>query len=313
MNDLSSQIKIQKQSLFLKTISLLIIYLFLSFCSQSESPKEDSLSETRGAGDMEFEMMSEEAPPQSPASKRAKPGQLKAPSDSSEKKLPSNSNFKIEFSPLNPDIDRLLEYTVKLEFESSDFSETRTKLYKFAGEFGFLQSSYDTFHKGKSLHATIWVKKDKLYEFLLVADELGKLRSEEINTVDLTYDNFQKEIELQRESIRGNRRAKALSATDTKTYAERERLLSESEEKEDEAKKEKWQIQDRVTWAKVNIQIIDPKLENQIAIPDFTSIFYDFASALLYILYIGIYLVPFGLLGWLLWRKTNLFTRKKTD
>jgi hypothetical protein len=313
MNDLSSQIKISKQSLFLKTISLLIIYLLLSFCSQSESPKEDSLSETRGSGDMELEIMSDEAPPKSSASKRAKPSKLEAPSSPSKGKLQSNANFKIEFSPLNPDLDRLLEYKVRLEFESSDFSDTRIKLYKLAGEFGFLQSSHDRFQNGKSLYATIWVKKEKLYDFLLVANELGNLRSEEILTEDLTYDNFQKEVELQRESIRGSRRARALSATDTKTYAERERLLSESEEKEDKAKKEKWQIQDRVTWAKVNIQIIDPKLENQIAVPDFASIFYDFASALLYILYIGIYLVPFGLLGWLLWRKTNLFTRKKTD
>lgn len=294
-----------------------IFYALSMGCSQSESPsemksdistemEEDTLLlEGGNLAQRSANRISES--PTSPAKNYDSSGKDRTVKPT---KYSGSQDPKIQFAPLNVDLDRLLEYTVQLEFESTDFDSTRERLYQLAGEYGFLQSSHDRFEKKKTIHASIWVRRDKLYDFLQIANELGKLRSEEIRTDDLTYDNFQKEVVLAREAIRGSRRARALGQTDTKTYAERERLLTDSENREDNAKIEKWQIQDRVTWAKINIQVIDPRTESKIAVPDFANIFYDFVSGFLYLLYIGIYLLPIALLGWVLWKKTNLFRKK---
>jgi hypothetical protein len=218
---------------------------------------------------------------------------------------------------MDPKLDRLLEYNVILEFESHNFSKTRDDLYKMAGSFGFLQQSNDSFLSNKNLNASLWVKTEKLYEFLEVSNSLGKLRSESISANDLTYDNYVQNVSLNRELIRGQRRSKALSGSyDAKNYTERERLLSESEEKEDSAKKEKWLINDRVTWAKVQISIIDPNQEKSIDIPDFTEVFYDLASIFLYLAYLSLYILPFAIIGFLLYVKRSfilkLFSRGKS-
>lgn len=294
-----------------------IVYALSIGCSQSESPSEmqsDISSEMEEDSllldDTDIPQKSATRLPESPNAPAKKSDSFGKNKSGKSTKYSGSQDPRIQFSPLNADLDRLLEYTVQLEFESTDFDSTRIQLYQLAGEYGFLQSGYDRFEKKKSLHASIWVRRDKLYDFLRVANDLGKLRSEEIRTTDLTYENYQKEVVLAREAIRGSRRARALGQTDTKTYAERERLLSDSENREDNAKMEKWQIQDRVTWAKINIQVIDPRTETEIAIPDFANVFYDFVSAFLYLLYIGIYLLPIGLLGWIIWKKTNIFRKK---
>jgi hypothetical protein len=231
-------------------------------------------------------------------------------SDDSNSSITSQEKYSVKFSPIDSNLNRMLEYSIRLEFESDDFSQTRDQLYKMAGEFGFLQSSFDEVYSSKKLIVSVWIRQEKLYEFLDASNSLGKLRSESIQTTDLTYENFEKNIQLKREAIRGLRRSKALSgSSESKNYTERERLLSDSENNEDQATKDKWVIQDRVSWAKVQVQIIDPKKENQLSIPNFSSILYDFANGGLYLIYIGFYLLPFALVGYFFWRNRSFIKK----
>lgn len=232
--------------------------------------------------------------------------------EAGEKKIQSSSkeSYSVKFSGIDPKLERLLEYKVSLEFESQDFSKTRDDLYKMAGTFGFLQQSNDSFLTNKNLNASLWVKTEKLYEFLEASNSLGKLRSEYIAANDLTYDNYVQNVSLSREQIRGQRRSRALSgSSDAKNYTERERLLSESEEKEDSAKKEKWLINDKVSWAKVQISVIDPNQEKSINMPDFSNVFYDLASMFLYFAYLALYILPFAIIGGLIYVKRSWFLK----
>ncbi|MCG9875364.1 MAG: DUF4349 domain-containing protein [Leptospiraceae bacterium] len=222
----------------------------------------------------------------------------------------SKESYSVKFSGIDPKFERLLEYQVNLEFESRNFSKTRDDLYKMAGSFGFLQQSNDSFLSYKNLNASVWVKTEKLYEFLEASNALGKLRSESISANDLTYENYVQNVTLNRELIRGQRRSKALSgSSDAKNYTDRERLLSESEEKEDSAKKEKWLINDRVSWAKVQISIIDPNQEKSIHVPDFSEVFYDLASFFLYLMYLGLYALPLIFIGIFIYIKRSFFLK----
>ncbi|PJE03187.1 MAG: hypothetical protein CK427_05660 [Leptospira sp.] len=222
----------------------------------------------------------------------------------------SKESYSVKFSGIDPKFERLLEYQVNLEFESQNFSKTRDDLYKMAGSFGFLQQSNDSFLSYKNLNASVWVKTEKLYEFLEASNTLGKLRSESISANDLTYENYVQNVTLNRELIRGQRRSKALSgSSDAKNYTDRERLLSESEEKEDTAKKEKWLINDRVSWAKVQISIIDPYQEKSIQVPDFSEVFYDLASFFLYLMYLGLYALPLAFIGIFIYIKRSFFLK----
>ena len=202
--------------------------------------------------------------------------------------------FNVAFPRFPVSDERLLEYHVNLVFETLNFRESRNLAYALAAEFGFLQSSIDNFEQPRSLTASLYVRSEKLYEFLQKVNELGKLQSENIRTEDLTYDRFSTSVTLSREAVRGRRRGNALAGSpNAQNYVQRERLLAESEDKEDEATRENWRIRDKVSWAKINISIHDPKIEPGVDVPPFHNIGYDMLNMLLALIYYALYIIPF--------------------
>jgi hypothetical protein len=296
---------------------ILTFSLILFNCSKSEE-KEESLSPNApsvGEVSSSVQMDTEDA-------KLDNAPRKKIANELNDKPKENNSSLKdeeyqVQFAGIDPKLGRLLEYNVSIEFESENFKKTRDDLYKLSSIYGFLQESNDTFYQEKSLNASVWIRTEKLYEFLEASNTLGKLRTESILANDLTFDNYSQTVTLNREFIRSRRRSSALSgSSDARNYTERERLLAESEDREDTATKEKWQIQDKVSWAKVQITVFDPSIDNTVKIPNFTTVFYDLTSAFLYLVYISLYGSPFLLVGIFLWFKRNwflkMFSFKKT-
>lgn len=108
-----------------------------------------------------------------------------------------------------------------------------------------------------------------------------------------------------REALRMRRRNTALQqgGAQSKKWQAAENLLAASEDNELQKRMEEWRINDRTAWATVTIALAMPVVAQvaTIEVPHFGNAFVGVLNLLLQLLYAAIYLVPAGVVAWLLW------------
>lgn len=216
--------------------------------------------------------------------------------------------------------DRLLEYRINLIFETNDFETSRKMFYEIVKKYGFIRDYELKSDSINEFNSEIWIKSDQISPFLIESEKIGNLTSESIDTIDLTKDQFITKVHLERERIRSMRRRAAMGNKNARDYSQREQALSDSENRQDQTKINQWEIQDKVLWAKVNILIHSKHSQPSVGIPNFSGILHDLATIGLYIVYIALYVLPIGLLLFLIYIagrqmlgkiKTQFFRGKK--
>ncbi|MCB1172463.1 MAG: DUF4349 domain-containing protein [Leptospiraceae bacterium] len=207
---------------------------------------------------------------------------------------------------------RLLEYKVDLQIESKDLLQSRKNMLAIVQKYGFIVTSNVEAGTTPWLQGRLRVKSDSLYEVLLQSSTLGSIQAESIQVIDHTENDVLQKRKIQRSEIQQARRTRSLANTERKDWAARERLLSESEEKEDQASQERWRIQDRVSWAEVTIHINGPRQAPQISVPLYQEALIDLVNGLLYLSWLSLYLIPWALLAALLvWGLRRLWQQIK--
>ncbi|PJZ69158.1 hypothetical protein CH373_11430 [Leptospira perolatii] len=204
--------------------------------------------------------------------------------------------FHPQFSALKN--ARLLEYTLSLSLETKNFSISRAALLDITAKRGFIKSSSGSYADARPyMNAELYVRSSELYDTLKELDRIGILLSESVQAIDHTEDFAQQEIQIKREAIRIARRERLVSHSSSRSVAELESMLGESEDSSDQAAFEKWKILDRIKWAKVTVYLTGPALPATVHVPKFGDAFTDLFNGALYLVYISIYLLPFAAIG----------------
>ncbi|HMV78257.1 MAG TPA: DUF4349 domain-containing protein [Leptospiraceae bacterium] len=161
---------------------------------------------------------------------------------------------------------RLLEYRISLNVEVDELSSARQQFLSLLSENKSFLTQAQTYPvSGKEyMNVQIFVPVSNLIGFLKSVQKIGNVNSETINTEDHTEANELQKIVMEREEQRGRRRNKAVSSASSANWnwKDREDALERSEDGFDHAKLEKWKIQDKVSFAKVSIQITGKKVES---------------------------------------------------
>ncbi len=211
---------------------------------------------------------------------------------------PENNLGKV-FNPTINSTERLLEFRVILNYESSDIIKTRKELIQFISKYGYLANSSAVNSRSPYMSATIFVDSSKLYEALLDLDKLGVIQSEDITTIDHTEGMVWQKRKINREKIRLGRKNKANNQIDasSKNWSAIDESLTKSEDQMDLAEHETWKIQDRIKWATIQIQFSTPIPPDQIQVPVYKNAFIGLFNMFLELTYYLIWIIPFLLLG----------------
>jgi len=275
-------------------VSYLFFILFIT-CgkseSQSESPAETATlsREMSPSAKMAEEMVQNEADE----------SELRAEKkDILTQDKPENNLGKV-FNPTINSTERLLEFRVILNYESSDIIKTRKELIQFISKYGYLANSSAVNSRSPYMSATIFVDSSKLYEALLDLDKLGVIQSEDITTIDHTEGMVWQKRKINREKIRLGRKNKANNQIDasSKNWSAIDESLTKSEDQMDLAEHETWKIQDRIKWATIQIQFSTPIPPDQIQVPVYKNAFIGLFNMFLELTYYLIWIIPFLLLG----------------
>jgi hypothetical protein len=219
--------------------------------------------------------------------------------------------------PLNPITDasklRMLEYKVQLDFQVDEISKAREMLIKIVQLNSlFKQVNSNNDYLKESMHVEIYTPTSKLYDTLLALNKVGTLTHESIYAEDLTELNEQQKIKLDRESIRGRRRANAVNKGGelSKNYKDREDLLAISEDNEDSAKFESWKIKDRVNWSKIQVRITGKDLPLSIQFPNIRNLLIQSLNFIIEILGGFFYILPIGVLLYAIYKIIKWFRNR---
>lgn len=202
--------------------------------------------------------------------------------------------------------DRLLEYQVTLSYECKEFYKSRNKLIQLVPQYGFIKSGSSSIETTTtSMNAQLFVRVGKLYEALLELDKLGLLVSESISVTDHTEPMFWNNLKATREHIRISRKIGAIrqTAAQHKSWNDKENSLARSEDNLDKAEYEKWKIHDRVSWAKIGINLKGPVSPERIVVPPFRNAFIGLVNLGLELIFALIWLTPIIIIGVLIWMK----------
>lgn len=202
--------------------------------------------------------------------------------------------------------DRLLEYNVALQYQTQDFMKARALVLNIASRHGFVTSSSASSGKNSALHTEFAVRIDSLYDVLKELDALGDLVSENIQVTDHTENNYAQKLRTDRESLRIARKGRSAEAGDptAKNWAERQASLEKSEDAQDLAELERWKIKDRVSWARISVNIEGPAAPATIEVPPYQRALIGLINVGLWLSYALIWLSPLLLLGGLLlWKR----------
>lgn len=214
--------------------------------------------------------------------------------------------------------ERLLEYRVDLTYESMDLIKSRQEMLGIVAKYGFVKGSGASLESKKSFMASdVFVKSEKLYDALQEFDKVGILLAENISVTDHTENMVLQERKVKREQIRiGRKNAAAGQVTAAaRNWNDIENSLEQSEDTLDGADHEKWKIKDKVAWAWIHVNFKGPDQPGRIEVPRYTDAFIGVANLFLGFLYVLIYILPLGILIWLvIWKRNqikNIFKRKK--
>lgn len=153
---------------------------------------------------------------------------------------------------------------------------------------------------------SVRVRSSNLYAALNDLDAIGALTSENITVYDHTENSVYQQMLAAREEIRNRRRSLANAKTDTgsKNWEATENLLSQSEDKQLQARMEEWRIGDRTGWATLKITLSLPVVvaPAPVEVPEFRNAFVGLLNLLLQLVYALIYIVPLVAIGYLAYR-----------
>ena len=282
----------------MKYLSIILLLITFLFCKKNaESPKnsrsEESLPKLKQEAPISEKKMSEES---------EKLSDLDEPPMSTSSSANDGTGFEIS-KPLNPITDasklRMLEYKVHLDFHVDEISKSREMLIKIVQLNSFFkQVNSNSDYLKESMQVEIYTPTSKLYDTLLLLNKIGTLTNELIYAEDLTELNEQQKIKLDREAIRGKRRANAVNKGGelSKNYKDREDLLAISEENEDVAKFESWKIKDRVNWSKIHVRLTGKDLPLKIQFPNIRNLFIQSINFIIELLGGFFYILPIGIL-----------------
>ncbi len=200
---------------------------------------------------------------------------------------------------------RMLEYTVRLEYETEDILASRKKLLELVSKYGFVkQSSASTDTRTPYVNAEVMVKSELLYEALRDFELLGLLKDENITVTDHTESMVAHERNVQRENVRVIRRNKAMGqlSAQNRNWQQVEQSIEQSENKLDQAEQGKWHILDLVSWARITVSLKGPDVPNRISVPLYWNALVGLVNLFLRFLYLVIWLFPFIIIGLILWR-----------
>lgn len=266
--------------------SAIILVLILSCAQESEQSHKAALSESQAA-DNDFAETSVE--------------RVMEKDNSS---LSSDEGLDSHFvAPMELAEGRLLEYSIDLNYRTEDLLEARKELLSLIGKYGYIVSgNAEMKERDAYMNAVVHIKEELLYDALQDFDSLGILTSETITVMDHTESMVEAERKIRREEIRIERQRKARNtvATGSKNWGEIEESLQRNEDTADQQEHRKWQINDRVSWAKVSIHLDDPDPYLSIEVPVYRNAFIGMLNVFLFIGYAILWLVPLILLALLL-------------
>lgn len=207
--------------------------------------------------------------------------------------------------------DRLLEYSITLTYRTEAYREARQSLLQLAAKHGHVVSSYASTDPNWSMNTTMRIRVAEMYTVLKELDQLGALESEQINSTDHTEGMVLAERQYRRERVRLIRRNSAANRTPAanKTWAQREQLIEQSESRQDAAEHEQWKIQDRVSFAQIEVRLLGPDVPVQIEVPPYQNAFIILLNLLLEIFYAMIVGAPLLLFLLFLWIKRGAIKR----
>lgn len=190
--------------------------------------------------------------------------------------------------------ERLIEYTIELDYESRNFEKSRDLLLELIKRYGFLRQSSLSNTDSPYLVTHFSVKSESLFTVLTSLNSIGKITTETINANDRTLENYYNLIRQRREQLRSTCRLNALVNVDAgnKNYELREQYLSQSEDALDENEYQMKQLDDAVSWVKISVTIRQ-KAQSVFEIPDYRDAFITMIEMFLRLLYVFIVILPY--------------------
>ncbi len=195
--------------------------------------------------------------------------------------------------------NRLLEYRVGLQYDSKDILKSREMLLHLVEKYGYIKSASTSADSDSPyFNSEIMIETKNYLTALKEFNALGILKSESIEVVDHTPDKILNDIQQEREESRIKRRSAYTdrASTANRNFSGIEQSLAESENALDDARFNKWQIEDKITWTTVNISVTGPLPARSITVPDYKKAFILLAEIMLKLVYAAIILIPLWLI-----------------
>ncbi len=295
--------------------SLASVFLVMTCSKESETPTESSgiamdglAMHSEAVNDLEQDArpeMARAAAPVAQAGAQNAPLDARQPAGPEKPAGPAAFPGKAELPAVTIGRDRLLEYTVNLQYRTGDLSQSRSELYKIIARYGFLNQSSTGESDRLTHNSQFRVRATDLLEVIDQLKAVGELESESITTTDHTENMAWQERRARREAVRSERRK--TGPVTAASWDERENLISQSEDTLDQAAHEKWKIQDRVAWANFSVTLQGPQAPAKIEVPRFENALVGMLNWLMALLYGLIYIAPVvaiaGGLAWLIRRR----------
>ena len=298
---------------FMKRSWLVLLFFTLSIsgCDQA-SEKNSSPSDTQLSED--YGVMESEEVTQAPARDRAQGNESPGAEQKKLEERPDDATLSIlPMEVAEAASDRMLEYSIQLNFRSDSILKSREVAFEVARKYGFLSSSRTYAYGTQHFRATLRVSSDRLYEALKELEAAGTLNESTVDVTDHTADLVWQSIKLDREQLRTLRRQNLQNRTNAQNQIQAENLISSSEDQQDQAKFEKWKIRDRVKWATVNISVQGPEATNVIEVPEYKNAFINITNSLLALTYWLLENILWLLiLGVLIWKWRTIWNAMKS-
>lgn len=222
------------------------------------------------------------------------------------------------FSPAigqgGPIHERRLEYNINATYRIESLKSARAFFNQWIPRYGFLLNESAAGDHNGYMSLRVRVRSANLYAALNDLDAIGALTSENISVTDHTENGVYQQMLTMREEIRNRRRALANANTSTgsKNWEATENLLSQSEDKQLQARMEEWRIADRTGWATLQITLALPVTTTPapVEVPEFRNAFVGLLNLLLQLVYALIYIVPLAAIGYLGYRGASRLAPK---
>ncbi len=302
-------------NLILLATAITCAFIFASGCKKSDESRPAQIEQ---APSMPGAVMQEadRDQPSTAAESGARKGNEKGGPETAAGLPPATARMQTLLQrPMLEADDRFLEYTVDLRYRADDFRRARNTLYEVISKYGFIQSGTTELGAASELTILSSIQSVNLYKFLREIDSIGTLVSERIHVTDLTEQIVLSQRAQRRESIRMERRNRAIGQAGARdrNWQAIENALTISEDRYDGAEHQKWQVTDRVSWAKITIRI-EPT--GEIKVPPYRKALYWLVETALDTVYAFLYFIPVLvvlLLIWWQWPRISKPFRKKTE